>query len=466
MGGAIWALFFRDKRSGLAKSHSASSATLPLLKIMIVTNGCFLSLALYTIGALHFVAPMIGEEKGVIRGTGEVITSKRKFCPEPESSEVVVISQPETIDRVESLRFSKNDKEVGHPESTKESCQRALEGFKQRKDEVFKAIGLLKGEINEAGNTKDAKAELTEFSNKLDVIRDLLQPSIQRKFFELRGKGSQLTSLFPSNNNHEEVVENELHGHLLEHVNHIAEDLTTKQIVLKWNSLLEYFETWKYDYYRPFSNPNKYTFTANLKAYRAVFLLGDFVHDYKLIPSHLMPHISTYQSLVIIGMIAEHFWLTLRLASPRVPNDRKNLPKEKFMKSPEEWIAITPKQIMRSMETLSNPHKIRLAHEVLEEYGIHANGGWFSWGRHSENSRCFNKVNFFKHTPQGSTSNGKNILKPHVKESQILDHLQSVLVLGVPFNCPSDDAECNLRALQYKFTHEMVLMITNQCQKN
>ncbi|POV96375.1 hypothetical protein PSTT_15688 [Puccinia striiformis] len=447
MGGAIWALFFRDKRSGLAKSHSASSATLPLLKIMIVTNGCFLSLALYTIGALHFVAPMIGEEKGVIRGTGEVITSKRKFCPEPESSEVVVISQPETIDRVESLRFSKNDKEVGHPESTKESCQRALEDFKQRKDEVFKAIGLLKGEINEAGNTKDAKAELTEFSNKLDVIRDLLQPSIQRKFFELRGKGSQLTSLFPSNNNHEEVVENELHGHLLEHVNHIAEDLTTKQIVLKWNSLLEYFETWKYDYYRPFSNPTKYTFTANLKAYRAVFLLGDF-------------------SLVIIGMISEHVWLILRLASPRVPNDRKNLPKEKFMKSPEEWIAITPKQIMRSMETLSNPHKIRLAHEVLEEYGIHANGGWFSWGRHSENSRCFNKVNFFKHTPQGSTSNGKNILKPHVKESQILDHLQSVLVLGVPFNCPSDDAECNLRALQYKFTHEMVLMITNQCQKN
>ncbi|KAI9624291.1 hypothetical protein KEM48_009033 [Puccinia striiformis f. sp. tritici PST-130] len=244
------------------------------------------------------------EEKGVIEGTSEVL---RK-----------------------SLRFSKNDKEVGHPESTKESCQRALEDFKQRKDEVFKAIGLLKGEINEAGNTKDAKAELTEFSNKLDVIRDLLQPSIQRKFFELRGKGSQLTSLFPSNNNHEEVVENELHGHLLEHVNDIAEDLTTKQIVLTWNSLLEYFETWKYDYYRPFSNPTKYTFTANLKAYRAVFLLGDFVHDFKLIPSHLMPHISTYQSLVIIGMIAEHVRLILRLASPRVPNDRKNLPKEKI----------------------------------------------------------------------------------------------------------------------------------------
>ncbi|KAI9614391.1 hypothetical protein H4Q26_009541 [Puccinia striiformis f. sp. tritici PST-130] len=66
------------------------------------------------------------------------------------------------------------------------------------------------------------------------------------------------------------------------------------------------------------------------------------------------------KSLVIIGMIAEHVRLILRLASPRVPNDRKNLPKEKFMKTPEEWIAITSKQIMRSMETLSNPDKIRL----------------------------------------------------------------------------------------------------------
>ncbi|KNE98906.1 hypothetical protein PSTG_07752 [Puccinia striiformis f. sp. tritici PST-78] len=164
-------------------------------------------------------------------------------------------------------------------------------------------------------------------------------------------------------------------------------------------------------------------------------------------------------------MISEHVRLILRLASPRVPNDRKNLPKEKFMKTPEEWIAITSKQIMRSMETLSNPDKIRLAHEVLEEYGMHADSESFAWSRHFINSQYFEKVDFFKSTTQGSTSQGGNILKYNVKESQLLDDIQSVLLLGPPFNCPLNDAECNQRALQYKFIHEMIFMITNQCEK-
>jgi hypothetical protein len=201
--------------------------------------------------------------------------------------------------------------------------------MRNERDGILKEIGLLKWHDF---------PELLEFKCKLKKLYAFLKLPMQQHIFDVKGKGFQITSLFSKpganeagnfdppeiwkthggRNGRKRTREGklkvgsppvvELRGDELEHVKH----LIWEELVQIWDSLQETLDEWRIHNQHPLDlnddqNRNLYeVYLAKLQSQKCLLSMGNFVHQFNLIPPAYMEKIDLYQPATIIKMFQFH----------------------------------------------------------------------------------------------------------------------------------------------------------------
>ncbi|KAA1070415.1 hypothetical protein PGT21_011783 [Puccinia graminis f. sp. tritici] len=207
--------------------------------------------------------------------------------------------------------------------------QAEIKSMRIERDGILKEIGLLKW--NEF-------PEILEFKSGLEKLYSFLKLPMEQHIFDVKGKGFQMTSLFSRPEAHEErsfrLVNKktlgggrkgkkrtrdgnlkvgsppvaELRGDELGHVKH----LIWEELVQTWDSLQEKLNEWRLNHQHPPNlnddqNRKLYeVYLAKLQSQKCLLSMGNFVHQFNLIPAAYMERIELYQPVTIIKMFQFH----------------------------------------------------------------------------------------------------------------------------------------------------------------